>query len=387
MTKGIVQLNKNAQNGMVIVTTDGGAGSSGKGSLNSWIADKYDIDIATNNWMSNAGHYTEMDDGTRILVQHVPSSFVNLNAQLYINAGAAIDLDILEKEVINLEKLGYSVKERIIIHPNANVITEQDKETERKLIKTGSTFKGCGAALAAKTMRQGRKLAKDYEYLTDTYRVEDITYKLNQNIANGCKLLIEGSQGVDLDINHAEWPYCTSRQTHPTQLVADAGIACQAITNVIVNLRTNPIRINNRSAANPDEECYTGNYWDANEISWEDVARQAGWDDPQEFINRYHYAMLTSVTKMRRRIFEFPKERMKHVHALCGGLVNDSHLLYSLNFVNFIDKTTEGQTEKHLVLTDRVREWLMYNLHNIINLNSIKWFRTGPRHSQILERG
>ena len=95
--------------------------------------------------------------------------------------------------------------------------------------------------------------------------------------------------------------------------------------------------------------------------------------------------MLTSVTLMRRRIFEFPIKRFQYIHALCGGLLPDSHLLYSLNFINFIDKTTEGQTDEDKVLTNKVQKWLEKNIYATINKDSLKWFRTGPKHSQILE--
>jgi hypothetical protein len=379
----MVHLKTNANGGRLVVTADGGAGSSGKGCLNSWLADKYPFHLATNNWMSNAGHYTELDDGKRILVQHIPSAFVDPNIQLYINAGAAIDLKLLFSEIKMLEGHGYSIRDRLTIHPCCNVITEEDKELEKKTIKSGSTFKGCGAALAGKTMRHGRKLAKDYDELG--FHIMDRTQELNEQLARGMNILVEGSQGIDLDINHAEFPYTTSRQTHPTQLVADAGFPCEAVTNTIINLRTNPIRINNKSAANPEETCYTGNYWDAKEISWEDVAIQAGWEDPAEFIKKYEYAMLTSVTKMRRRIFSFPVERMKYLHAMCGGLLPGNNLLYSLNFVNFVDKNVEGKTDFDEVMTHRVDKWLEDNLYRVIGRRQLKWVRTGPRHSQILE--
>jgi hypothetical protein len=376
-------LNNNIAGGRVVVTADGGAGSSGKGCLNAWLADKHHFHIATNNWMTNAGHYTELDDGTRILVQHIPSAFINPNTQLYINAGAALDLEILFKEIAMLERHGFKIKERLTIHPHCNVITQEDKETEKSLIKSGSTFKGCGAALAGKSMRTGRKLAKDYDQLTPY--IQDRTLELNQKLSKGINILIEGSQGIDLDINHAEFPYTTSRQTHPTQLVADAGLPCGAVTNTIINLRTNPIRINNKSAANPKETCYTGNYWDAKEITWEQVAIQAGWENVQQFIDKYGYAMLTSVTLMRRRVFEFPKERFQFIHALSGGYVAGNSLLYSLNFLNFIDKNTEGQTERDKVLTPKVHSWLKENLFTTIHQHQLRWLRTGPKHSQCLE--
>lgn len=373
--------NTNSNGGKVVVTTDGGAGSSGKGCLNSWLGDKYEFHLATNNWMPNAGHYTELDDGRRILVQHIPSAFINQNIKLYINAGAALNIKTLFDEIEMLESNGFPIKDRLYIHPHANVIIDNDIEEEKRTIKSGSTFKGCGAALAGKTIRQNRKLAKDYEELK--HFIDDKTVEINEGIAKGMSILVEGSQGVDLDINHAEFPYCTSRQTHPTQLVADAGLSPQSVTNVVINLRTNPIRISNTSAAD-DQERYSGSYWDAKEITWDDVARCAGWDDPESFKEKYGFAMLTSVTKKVRRVFEFPKKRAYYVHSLCGGLLNDNKLLYSLNFVNFVDKTVEGKTTKEEILTEKVKKWIDENLYSMPNMN-LKWIRTGPKHSQILE--
>ena len=373
-------LNHNASGGMVVVTTDGGAGSSGKGALNSFLADKYNFHVATNNWMSNAGHFTELDDGTRILVQHIPSAFVNRDTELYINAGAAVDLGILFEEIIKIEKLGYPIKSRLTIHPCANVITQANKDLEKELIKSGSTFKGCGAAIAAKSMRQ-QKLAREYEELAPYIR--ERTFELNEGVTKGMRILVEGSQGIDLDLNHAEYPYCTSRQTHPTQLVADAGFPCQAVTNVIVNIRTNPIRISNESAAT-GEHCYTGNYWDAQEISWQDVAKQAGYEY-EEFVIEYGKAMMTSVTKKIRRVFSFPRERMRFVHAMAGGLLPGSNLLYSLNFVNFVDRNVRGVRTMHEVLTPKINNWLQDNLYPVIGQDKLKWIRTGPKHSEIVE--
>jgi adenylosuccinate synthase len=380
----MIKFNKNSAGGICVVTTDAGAGSSGKGSLNAWVADKYGFDVAINGYMTNAGHFVELDDGTRILNQHLCSAFVDRNTKIYLNPGAAIDIQTLTNEIELIEKAGFSIKDRLFIHPLANVIVDADKEEEKRVIKSGSTFKGCGASIARKVMRvPGSKLARDYEELRPY--IKDMTVELNEGLAKGMKILIEGSQGIDLDINFAEYPHTTSRQCHTTQLVADSGLSCQAVTNIILNVRTNPIRINNQSAANPNETCYTGNYWDAKEISWEDIARRAGYDKYEDFYEEYRYALFTSVTKKLRRVFEFPIERAKYVHALSGGLIPDSHVLYSLNFVNFIDRTTKGKRTINEVMTPKIKQWLDNNLFAVIRKDMLKWIRTGPKHSEIVE--
>lgn len=380
-------LRTNEVGGRVVVTADGGAGSSGKGAFNAWLADKYPFDIATNNWATNAGHFVEWidKDGNkqRVLNQHICSAFVNPNTELHINPGASLDIKTLLDEVETLENLGFDIKSRLSIHPLANVITEEDKQREKEVIKSGSTFKGCGAALARKTLRiPGQKLARDYDELQPF--VADRTLDVLNAIEKGAKVLVEGAQGIDLDINFAEFPHVTSRQTHPTQLIADAGLPCQAVTNTIINLRTNPIRISNVSAANENELCYTGNYWDAKEISWEIIAERAGYETFEEFVKEYEFAMMTSVTKKVRRIFEFPKERMDFLHALVGGNLPDSSVLYSLNFMNFIDRTVRGVKTEEELMTAKVQTWLQENLSDSVR-SKLRWIRTGPEHTEIVE--
>lgn len=369
-------LQDNKFGGRVVVTTDCMAGSSSKGSLNAWLADKYGFDLATCNWAPNAGHFVHLDNGVRILTQQIPSAFINENVQLYINAGSSIDLDILWKEIATLEDNGYNIKDRLTIHPHANIITEENRMVEKQILKTGSTFKGCGSASANKVMRQQR-LAKDYDSLQPF--IKNRTIEINESVRKGMKVLIETAQGIDLDLNHAEYPYCTSRSCTPSQSVTDSGLAPQSVSNVIINMRTNPIRISNISAAD-GENNYSGSYWDAKEITWKQVAEDAGYSY-DEFMEKYEFALLTSVTKKIRRVFTFPKERFYHNMNLTG--FHYGNVLLSLNFVNFIDKNTYGVTTKDEVMTDKIKTWLHNNMDGY--LNKIHWIRTGPAHSQIVE--
>jgi len=354
------------------------AGSSSKGSLNAWLADKYGFDVAVSNFYTNAGHYVELDDGTRLLTQTIPSSFVNPNTELYISAGAGIEIPLLMKEIDILEGAGYDMRNRLTIHPHANVITDDDKQKEKEILKTGSTFKGCGAAAASKLMRQ-QKLAADHDELAPY--IKDRTIELNELIEDGIKIIIETAQGIDLDLNHAEYPYCTSRSCVPFQAVVDSGVAPQNVTNVVVNIRTHPIRINNASAVD-ESHCYTGNYWDAKEISWEEVAKDAGfeWD---EFINKYEKSLKTSVTKKMRRVFTFPEKRFYHNMNLLGYFSSNNNVILSVNFVNFIDKNVDGATGPATLLTPKVMSWFRDNMGEY--LDNIKLIRTGPKHSQIVE--
>ena len=72
-------------------------------------------EIAINNFMSNAGHTCVLNDGTKIMTQHLPTSLVSSNTTLIIGPGAAITPHILFNEIIKYADL--IGKRNIIINP------------------------------------------------------------------------------------------------------------------------------------------------------------------------------------------------------------------------------------------------------------------------------
>jgi len=375
---------KNQMGGTVVVTVDQAWGSSGKGALNSWIADKNQFDWAVDSFFTNAGHFTTLDDGTRILTQMLPSAFVNRNAKLYINAGAAVCLETLFAELKMLDDMGYQVSDRLVIHPHTNVIVQEDKDEEKRVlgIKTTSTMKGCGAAVARKSMRQG-KVAKDYEEL-HRWIDPDVTMKLIKDISSGANVIFEVAQGCMLDLNHAQFPYTTSRQVHWPQIIADSGISPVAVSDVVINCRTHPIRINNKNAVTGNH-CYSGDFWGAEEIDWPTVALEAGYASYEEFAAKYEKSILTSVTKLPRRVARYSHDMARYVDAMSGGTMTPNIVSYSLNFLNFIDKEIDGAKTEEELLTSKVKAWLKNEFFAAIPNAKLKWVRTGILHSQIVE--
>lgn len=345
----MLHLNRNHAGGRVVVTQDGGAGSSGKGLLNQFMATQSGTpyDIATCNFMPNAGHTVVLSDGSRIVTQQIPSAFLDKDITLMLNAGSAIEPELLLKEIKMLDDLGYDVSSRLFIHPSAAIITEKDRLTEKELLKSGSTFKGCGAVSAAKVMRLA-PLASSCDEISRWVKTDFQDYMLTA-LYNGCNILIEGAQGIDLDLNHGQYPYCTSRQTHPGQLIADACIPANMVSNIIINWRTHPIRISNESAADGTFR-YSGDCFGAPEITWDDVAIEAGYT-PEEFMSLYQQSLLTTVTRKVRRVFRFPTQRANYVFNLCGG---PGFVINSLNFLNWVDRDADG-------MTDKVASWLDEN--------------------------
>lgn len=270
------------------------------------------------------------------MTQMIPSAFANKNIKLVIGPGSSFDLETINKEIKMLDDAGFDISSRLVIHPNAMIIEQQDKDREKELLKTGSTFKGCGAAMARKIMRlPDVKLAKDVKDQIIGGKVYDYIEEVHECLSKDGDVLIEGAQGFGLSISFAEYPYTTSRNCHPGQLVADCGIPMKFVKHIIANIRPYPIRISNTSAAD-GSQVYSGGYAESKELTWEEVEKRAGFA-PGELSG--HHSNYTSVTKKLRRVFEFSWQRFRYMNKVCAPTS------LSLNFANHLDKSVAGKND------------------------------------------
>lgn len=280
----------------ITIIIDGQAGSCGKGKICGYLAQKDKFSLSTNNWSSNAGHTYVDDNGEKIIVSHLPIAMLNPNCKLVLNAGCIITPEILFEEIRKYRKIIGDRK--IYINPRAMIILEKHREEEKRIIKSGSTFKGCGSAQAEKIMRNPNIiLANEYfnnvpSDLKDIIEITDTAKMLNE--WNG-KILIEGAQGQDLDINYGlDYPNVTSRMCSSSQLIADAGLSPFKVNDIYMIIRPYPIRISNKT--NIGEEIYSDDYAGSVEITWNEVKTRCGCNiDLEEY---------TTVTKKIRRVFE-----------------------------------------------------------------------------------
>lgn len=330
---------------MVTVVLDSQAGSCGKGKFIGYLAKKDHANVAINNFMSNAGHTYEDDEFGRVMTQHLPTSIVGMGTQLVIGPGAAITPDILFNEILKYKDI---IGDRIIkINPRAVVITDKHRETEKQILRSGSTFKGCGAAQADKVMRQAQLFGEywenvlktnehvcdvgdeDYAYIKSHIKVMDTMQYINDSIDQGQYILIEGSQGCDLDINYGlPYPNTTSRQCHVGQLVADCGISPRLVDEIIMIMRPYPIRISNTTNLQENGKTLmvsSGDYAESEEITWDIVKERCGAPDNIQF------GEMTTVTKKMRRVFEMNWERLKYVTKL------NRPTMIALNFAQYLD--------------------------------------------------
>ncbi len=307
----------------ITIVIDGQAGSCGKGKICGYLAKHDSFSISTNNWSSNAGHTYVGDNGEKIVVSHLPMAMLNSNCKLVLNAGCIITPEILFDEIRKYRDL--IGPRKIYIHPRAMIILEKHREEEKIVIRSGSTFKGCGSALSEKIMRKPNIiLAKDYfknlpDDLKNTIEIVDTAKMINECNDN---ILIEGAQGQDLDINYGlDYPNVTSRMCSASQLIADAGCSPFKVKDIYMIVRPYPIRISNKT--NIGQDIYSGDYAGSAEITWNEVKNRCGCNiDLEEY---------TTITKKVRRVFEMNWDRLKY-----NVMINQPTQI-ALNFVQYID--------------------------------------------------
>lgn len=331
------------------VLIDGQWGSTGKGLLAAYLARQEcnEVRIATTNASSNAGHTTVMEDGHTFITFHLPTfAVIQPGCVAYLNAGSIIDPSLLEAE---MRKLNFPAN-RLFIHPNATVITDEDKQYEGRADSSNtfisSTQKGVGTALARKIRREA-KTAKDHDFLKKFIREIDL---------NNHTCVVEVPQGFDLSLDHGMgYPYTTSRNITVGHALADAGIHPSRLGKTVMSIRTHPIRVGNIVDADGREMGHSGPHYD-------DQVEQT-WDEIKQAPER------TTVTKRVRRVFSFSQiQYRKALKALRPDMV-------FVNFLNYLP-TAEAQQYFMYALSETEME---------VGVIPQKIFGCGPRIDQVFD--
>ncbi len=305
----------------VYAIVDGQAGSCGKGKVIGQFALQKNVEVAITNNMPNAGH-TFVKDGKKRVFRHIPVSAVNPNTQLFIGPGSVIDMDVLEEEYENNKDLLEG--REIIVHPLVPIIQPKHIEKEKKEIVSGSTFKGGCACQTEKMMRSPEtKFFKEWKGIKAD---PDYYQKLYSYLKSAKRILLEGAQGYDLDMNHSgHYPHTTSREVCVEQMLADAGISAFYLKEVIMVIRPFPIRISNEIY--DGSTIFSGNYGNSIELSWNQINVGAYLGQyptviTEEDIEEYgdiapDLTEYTTVTKKKRRIFDIDINHLKRTVLRC----------------------------------------------------------------------
>jgi len=236
---------------------------------------------------NNAGH-TIVIDGETYALHLLPSGILTPTCTPVIGNGVVIDLEVLFREIDDLEARGVST-EKLVVSANAHVITPYnrtlDKVGERFLgsRKIGTTGRGIGPTYADKMSRNGIRvqdlfdphileqkveaaLAFKNQVLTKIYNrraitvqevmdellpyaerlapmVTDTTLLLEQALNEGRNVLLEAGQATLLDVDHGTYPYVTSSSATAGGACTGSGIPPTRVSRVIAVLKAYTTRV------------------------------------------------------------------------------------------------------------------------------------------------
>lgn len=168
----------------------------------------------------------------------VPGAFVYPKCRLLIGAGANIHVGQFFKEVEQT-----AVKERIGIDVQASIIEEKHSEQDKSnafLKGIGTTGWGVGPAIEERVKRTA-KLAKDIPELKPY--LADVSAEVNNSLDERKRVLLEGTQGVELSLYHGSYPFVTSRDTSASAICSEAGVGPTRINDSIVVLKSFMTRV------------------------------------------------------------------------------------------------------------------------------------------------
>jgi adenylosuccinate synthase len=237
---------------------------------------------------NNAGHTVVLPDGQDFALHLIPSGILTPGAKNVIGNGVVIDPGVLLEELAGLEARGIDTSS-LLISADAHLImpyhVAMDKVTERFLgkAKIGTTGRGIGPAYQDKVSRIGVRVADvldekilhqkveaalelknqilvkvynrralEVDEVVDTVlghgrcfaeRIADTRLLLNEALERGETVLLEGSQGTLLDVDHGTYPYVTSSNPTAGGAAVGSGIGPTRITRVIGILKAYTTRV------------------------------------------------------------------------------------------------------------------------------------------------
>jgi adenylosuccinate synthase len=338
------------------VVVGGQYGSEGKGKMVSHLALQGAAPCAVVRCGgSNAGHTAEGPLG-RALLRQLPSGAVDPSCQLFLAAGMQLEPETLRQE---MDLLGVDGS-RLRIDRGAMIIEDCDRADERSqqlFDRIGSTLTGTGAALARKVLRDPSvRRAADVAQLTPF--LGDVPKEVSKLLDRGTHVIVEGTQGAGLSLHHGPFPYTTGRDTTASAFLSEAGLPPTRVSDVVMILRTYPIRVGGPS----------GPLWE--EIGWEEIAARSGYPTA--------LAEYTTVTGRLRRVGEFDWNLAAQAIRLNGPT---SLALHGVDYLNHGD--LGARSWDHLSAgTKRFVDELETRLGV-----PVRYIFTGPDGTDLIDRG
>jgi adenylosuccinate synthase len=261
-------------------------GDEGKGKATDLLGDRVDY-VVRYQGGNNAGHTVVIGD-QKYALHLLPSGILSPNVIPVIGNGVVIDPAVLLTEIKGLNERGIDTS-KLKISTNAHLITPYhrtiDKVSERFLGKSkiGTTGRGIGPAYADKINRIGIRVQDLFDPSILKQKIEaalhdknqilikvfnrkgitvdevfdeylgyaqilkpyvvDTALLLDQALKAGKNVLLEGSQGTLLDVDHGTYPFVTSSNPTAGGASTGSGIGPTKITRVIGILKAYTTRV------------------------------------------------------------------------------------------------------------------------------------------------
>ncbi|MDF2582320.1 MAG: adenylosuccinate synthetase [Mycobacterium sp.] len=237
---------------------------------------------------NNAGHTVVLPTGENFALHLIPSGILTPGVTNVIGNGVVVDPGVLLTELSGLEDRSVDTS-RLLISADAHLLMPYhvaiDKVTERYMgnKKIGTTGRGIGPCYQDKVARLGiraadvldpallaqkieaalelknqilvkiyNRKALDADEVVATlleqadgfkHRIADARLLLNEALENGETVLLEGSQGTLLDVDHGTYPFVTSSNPTAGGAAVGSGIGPTRITTVLGILKAYTTRV------------------------------------------------------------------------------------------------------------------------------------------------
>ena len=252
-------------------------GDEGKGKIIDVLTKNADMVIRFQGG-NNAGHTVEIGD-EKFVVHLVPSGIFRPDAQCIIGNGVVVNPLVLIQEMAELQERGICFDDRFEISTRSHLIFKYHslmdglKEQQRNPgEKIGTTKRGIGPTYADKASRRGiralemldiarfeKRFREETEYYNTFFKsyeaelvdvedeweklkkaveiltpyIKDTVLTINRAADAGKNILLEGAQGMLLDVDYGTYPFVTSSNTTTGGACTGSGLSPKRIDNVV----------------------------------------------------------------------------------------------------------------------------------------------------------
>ena len=264
-------------------------GDEGKGKIVDVLAEQADV-VVRYQGGANAGH-TVVVEGEEFILHQVPSGVLHPGKECLLGNGVVLDAGELFREIDLLEERGIDAEARVWVSHRAHLLLpwhkalDAAKEGSRGARAIGTTGRGIGPAYEDKVGRVGIRVADclDGARLRELVeegaeskraalaqlgsdadataegalaeiggwrdrllaRAADVSQRVADHIAAGRRVLLEGAQGSQLDIDHGTYPYVTSSSTTAGGAVTGVGLGPKFMDDIIGVVKAYTTRVGN----------------------------------------------------------------------------------------------------------------------------------------------